>query len=281
MTRRFGLVALAIIISATIAGGMVEIFQKKTAASKSKHGVTASHDVADDYREALQVIGDEYAGDVDYEKATQASIQGMLSTLDPHSIFFPPAEFTKLQEDQDSHLTGIGVTILRHRDGVYIQSAVQGTPAARAGLRYGDRIVEVDGHDARDWSSEQVSKNVRGERGEPVTIKIERAGQPAPLTFRIVRESVPLPSIRNAYMIRPGTGYIGLTGGFQQTTGDELRAAMTKLKAQGMRQVVLDLRGNPGGLLNQAIEVASEFLQHGQPIVSIRGRVEHKEPYTN
>ena len=233
MTRRFGLVALAIIISATVAGGMAEIFQKKTAASQSKHGVTASHDVADDYREALQVIGDEYAGDVDYEKATQASIQGMLSTLDPHSIFFPPAEFTKLQEDQDSHLTGIGVTILRHRDGVYIQSAVQGTPAARAGLRYGDRIIEVDGKDARDWTSEQVSKNVRGERGEPVKIKIERAGSQVPFTFTIVRESVPLPSIRNAYMIRPGTGYIGLTGGFQHTTGDELRETISKLKAQG------------------------------------------------
>jgi len=279
MTRRFGLVALAIIISATIAGGMAEIFQKQTAASQSKHGSTASHDVADDYREALQVIGDEYAGDVDYEKATQASIQGMLSTLDPHSIFFPPAEFTKLQEDQDSHLTGIGVTILRHRDGVYIQSAVQGTPAARAGLRYGDRIVEVDGKDARDWTSEQVSKNVRGERGEPVKIKIERAGSQVPFTFTIVRESVPLPSIRNAYMIRPGTGYIGLTGGFQHTTGDELREALDKLKSQGMRQVVLDLRGNPGGLLDQAIEVASDFLQRGQPIVSVRGRIEYKEPY--
>nr|MDQ3820431.1 S41 family peptidase [Acidobacteriota bacterium] len=113
-----------------------------------------------------------------------------------------------------------------------------------------------------------------------VTIKIERAGTPGQLTFTIVRESVPLPSIRNAYMIRPGTGYIGLTGGFQQTTGDELREAMTKLKAQGMRQVVLDLRGNPGGLLNQAIDVASEFLPRGAPVVSIRGRVEHKEPYT-
>ena len=278
MSKEFGVIALIVIISATLVGGTVDIFRKRV--SGTWGAAPASHDVVKNYQEAVEVISDEYAGDVDYEKATQAAIQGMLSTLDPHSIFFPPVEFKKLEEDKDSRLTGIGVTILRHRDGVYVQSAVQGTPAARAGLRYGDRIVEVDGKDARDWSSEQVSKNVRGERGEPVTIKIERAGQPAPLTFRIVRESVPLPSIRNAYMIRPGTGYIGLTGGFQQTTGDELRAAMTKLKAQGMRQVVLDLRGNPGGLLNQAIEVASEFLQHGQPIVSIRGRVEHKEPYT-
>jgi carboxyl-terminal processing protease len=279
MTRKFGIVALAIIISATIAGGMADMISKRASRTRGAHKVVASHDVTDDYQEAVRVIGFEYAGDVDYEKATQAAIQGMLSTLDPHSMFFPRVEFNKLKEDQDSRLIGIGVTILRHRDGVYVQSAVEGTPAQRAGLRYGDRIVEVDGKDARDWSSEQVSKNVRGDRGEAVRIKIERAGSQVPHTFTIVREAVPLPSIRNAYMIRPGTAYIGLTGGFQHTTGDELREAFTKLKAQGMRQIVLDLRGNPGGLLDQAIEVASEFLPRGQTIVSVRGRTEYKEPY--
>ncbi|HKR01868.1 MAG TPA: S41 family peptidase [Pyrinomonadaceae bacterium] len=279
MTRKFGIVALAVILSATIAGGMADIISKRPHTTRGEHKVVASHDVTDDYQEAVRVIGSEYAGDVDYEKATQAAIQGMLSTLDPHSIYFPRVEFNKLKEDQDSRLIGIGVTILRHRDGVYVQSAVEGTPAQRAGLRYGDRIVEVDGKDARDWTSEQVSKNVRGERGEPVRIKIERAGSQVPHTFTIVRESVPLPSIRNAYMIRPGTAYIGLTGGFQHTTGDELREAFTRLKAQGMRQIVLDLRGNPGGLLDQAIEVASEFLPRGQTIVSVRGRTEYREPY--
>src|SRR5437868_13183888 len=163
MTRKFGIVALAIIISATVAGGMVDIFQRRAATGTGPNKKISGADVRDDYQEAVQVIGHEYAGDIDYEKGTQAAIQGMLSTLDPHSIFFPPAEFKKLEEDKDSRLTGIGVTILRHRDGVYVQSAVQGTPAARAGLRYGDRIVEVDGKDARDWSSEQVSKNVRSE----------------------------------------------------------------------------------------------------------------------
>jgi carboxyl-terminal processing protease len=279
MTRKFGIVALAVIISATIAGGMVDILNKRNPTAVGTNKVFASHDVTDDYQEAVRVIGNEYAGDVDYEKATQAAIQGMLSTLDPHSMYFPRTEFNKLKEDQDSRLIGIGVTILRHRDGVYVQSAVEGTPAARAGLRYGDRIIEVDGKDARDWTSEQVSKNVRGERGEPVRVKIERAGSPMPHTFTIIREAVPLPSIRNAYMIRPGTAYIGLTGGFQHTTGDELREAFTRLKAQGMRQIVLDLRGNPGGLLDQAIEVASEFLPRGQTIVSVRGRTEYREPY--
>lgn len=279
MTRKFGLVALAIIISATIAGGMADVFHKRAAAGTGAPRTTAAADVTEDYQEAVHVIGREYAAEVDYEKATQAAIQGMLSTLDPHSMFFPRSEFNKLKEDQDSRLIGIGVTILRHRDGVYVQSAVQGTPAARAGLRYGDRIVEVDGQDARDWTSEQVSKNVRGERGEPVRIKVERAGSQVPLTYTITRESVPLPSIRNAYMIRPGTGYIGLTGGFQHTTGDELSEAIKRLKSQGMRQVVLDLRGNPGGLLDQAIEVASEFLPSGAVVVSVHGRVEYPESH--
>src|SRR4030095_3655633 len=114
-----------------------------------------------------------------------------------HSAYFSYSEFKKLKEDQDSRFYGIGVTIVQHRDGVYIQSAVDGTPAARRGLRYGDRILEVDGKDARDWSSEQVSKNVRGGKGEAVNIKVERAVAEAPLYFNLVRDAVPLPSIRN------------------------------------------------------------------------------------
>src|SRR4029434_4131270 len=160
-------------------------------------------------------------GDIDHEKATQAAIQGMLSTLDPHSMYFPYNDFKKLKEDQDSRFFGIGVTILQHRDGVYIQSTVEGTPAARLGLKYGDRIVEVDGKDARQWTSDQVSKNVRGGIGEPVTIKVERAGSEVPQYYTLVRDAVPLLTIRNAYMIRPGTAYIGLTGGFQRSSDDE------------------------------------------------------------
>jgi carboxyl-terminal processing protease len=237
-----------------------------------------AEEIEKDYDEAVSTISSSYAGDIDYEKATQAAVQGMLSTLDPHSTYFPYNEFKKLKEDQDSRFYGIGVTIVQHRDGVYVQSAVEDTPAARLGLKYGDRILEVDGKDALDWSSDQVSKNVRGGRGEPVTIKIERAGSEAPLYFTIVRDAVPLPSIRNAYMVRGGTGYIGLTGGFQHTSDEELREALNRLKGQGMRQLILDLRGNPGGLLDQAIDVTSEFLPRGQVVVSVRGRSEYSEP---
>jgi carboxyl-terminal processing protease len=281
MTKRFLIVASAFILIAAVVGGTIgrsRRFRHSVPAKGVAASYTETDDIEKDYKEAITAISDGYAGDIDYEKATQAAIQGMLSTLDPHSMYFPYNEFKKLKEDQDSRFYGIGVTIVQHRDGVYIQSAVEGTPAGRLGLRYGDRIVEVDGKDASDWSSEQVSKNVRGGRGEPVTIKVDRAGSEGPLTFTIIRDSVPLPSIRNAYMLRPGTGYVGLTGGFQSTSDEELREALTKLKNQGMRQVVLDMRGNPGGLLTQAIDVASEFLPRGQVVVSVKGRTEYTDP---
>jgi carboxyl-terminal processing protease len=280
MTRRFIIIGSALILIAAVVGGTIGR-SRRFRHSVPTTGVvsyTEADDIEKDYNEAIAAISMEYAGDIDYEKATQAAIQGMLSTLDPHSMYFPYNEFKKLKEDQDSRFYGIGVTIVQHRDGVYIQSAVEGTPAGRLGLRYGDRILEVDGKDARDWTSEQVSKNVRGGKGEPVTIKVDRAGSEAPLNFTIIRDSVPLPSIRNAYMLRPGTGYVGLTGGFQSTSDEELREALDKLKSQGMRQVILDMRGNPGGLLNQAIDVASEFLPRGQVVVSVKGRTEYSDP---
>jgi carboxyl-terminal processing protease len=279
MTKRFLIIASALILIAAVVGGSIGR-SRRFRHSVPANGVvsyTEADDIEKDYNEAIAAISMEYAGDIDYEKATQAAIQGMLSTLDPHSMYFPYNEFKKLKEDQDSRFYGIGVTIVQHRDGVYIQSAVEGTPAGKLGLRYGDRILEVDGQDARDWTSEQVSKKVRGGKGEPVKIKVDRAGSEAPLDFTIIRDSVPLPSIRNAYMLRPGTGYIGLTGGFQSTSDEELREALDKLKSQGMHQVILDMRGNPGGLLNQAIDVASEFLPRGQVVVSVKGRTEYSD----
>ena len=280
ISRRFTATATAVVVAAAILGGIIGSARKLSGltSGSSKNSRKVVDDIEKDYNEAIATITANYSGDIDHEKATQAAIQGMLTTLDPHSAYFPYSEFKKLREDQDSRFYGIGVTIVQHRDGVYIQSAVEGAPAAKLGLRYGDKIVEVDGKDSRDWSSEQVSKNVRGGLGEPVRLKIERAGEQAPLYFTIVRAQVPLPSIRNSYMIRPGTGYIGLTGGFQRSSDEELSKAMKRLQEQGMRQLILDLRGNPGGLLDQAIDVASEFLPRGHVIVSVKGRTEYSDP---
>src|SRR5215212_7222808 len=278
--NKFTVTAAVIILAAAIFGGTIGSRHNLSgfASSTVKNSYRVADEIEKDYNEAVSTITSNYSGDIDHEKATQAAIQGMLSTLDPHSAYFPYNEFKKLKEDQDSRFYGIGVTIVRHPDGVYIQSAVEGTPAAKQGLKYGDRILEVDGKNARDWTSEQVSKNVRGSLGEPVTLKVERASSEAPLYFTIVRDAVPLPTIRNSYMIRPGTGYIGLTGGFQRSSDDELSKSMKRLEEQGMRQLILDLRGNPGGLLDQAIDVASEFLPRGQVVVSVKGRTEYSDP---
>ncbi len=280
ISKRFALTATGVVLVAAILGGTIGSARKLPGLTSTagKNSYRISDEIEKDYNEAVSTITSNYSGEIDHEKATQAAIQGMLSTLDPHSAYFPYSEFKKLKEDQSSSFYGIGVTIVQHRDGVYIQSSVEGTPASKLGLKYGDRILEVDGKDARDWTSEQVSKNVRGGLGEPVMLKVERAGSEAPLYFTIVRDAVPLPTIRNAYIIRPGTGYIGLTGGFQRSSDDELRQAIKKLEEQGMRQLVFDLRSNPGGLLDQAIDVASEFLPRGQVIVSVKGRTEYSEP---
>jgi carboxyl-terminal processing protease len=268
-SRTFGRVsALVLIAAAALVGGVWG------GRAYTTQGGAGGPQIETSFREALAVVGENYADEVDYAKASEAAIQGMLWALDPHSNFFGPAEYQRLLQDQESRFTGIGVQILRRRDGVYVQTPLPGTPAAKAGMRFGDRIVEVDGRDARGWTTQEVSKAVRGPEGERVTIKVERAGSEAPLYFTILRGSVPQPSVRNAFMVRPGVGYIGLTGGFTHTTGDEVAQALETLSKQGMQQLVLDVRNNPGGILGESIEVASRFVGRGLPIVSVRGREE-------
>lgn len=268
MSRKFVIIAIVLVIVGAIAGG---IFGRLPITTSADSSMTEEKVVAD-YREALSVIEGNYVGAVDHEKVSESSIQGMLWTLDPHSSFFTRDEFRKLYEDQSSQFYGIGVSILQHRDGVYVQSIIPNTPADKAGLRYGDRFVEIEGKDATKYTSAEVSKNVRGEQGTTVNVKIGRAGIEKPLEFNIVRGGVPLPSIRNYFMLHDGIGYVGFTGGFQETSADELDQAIGDLKKQGMKSLILDLRGNPGGLLPQAIEVVSRFVPRGQTVVSVKGR---------
>lgn len=268
MSKKFGIIAIILVIIGAIGGGIFGRLPVITSADTS----LTKEKVVSDYSEALDVIDENYVGKIDHEKVTESSIQGMLWSLDPHSSFFTRDEFRKLYEEQSSQFYGIGVSILQHRDGVYVQSIIPNTPADKAGLHYGDRFLEIEGKDARKYTSAEVSKNVRGERGTPVNIKIGRAGVEKPLEFNIVRGGVPLPSIRNYFMLRDGVGYVGFTGGFQETSADELDEAIEELKKQGLRSLVLDLRGNPGGLLPQAIEVVSRFVPRGQTVVSVKGR---------
>ena len=259
--------ALIVVVLGAIIGGLFGRVPSRTSAE----GEVTPQKIVADYKEALALIDASYAGPVDHEKATDSSMQAMLWTLDPHSAFFSREELRKLDEEQASQFYGIGVSILQHRNGVYVQSVIPNTPADKAGLRYGDRFAAVEGKDATAWTSQDVSKNVRGERGTTVKLQIERVGDPEPLDFEIVRGGVPLPSIRNTFMLSNGIGYVGLTGGFQQTTSDELTASINDLKKRGMKSLILDLRGNPGGILDQAIGVVSKFVNAGQTVVSVKG----------
>ncbi len=268
MNKKFAIGAGILIIFGALAGGLFG----RLANSTSANSEMTSGRIVSDYREALDVIDKNYVGKVDHEKISDSSIQGTLWTLDPHSSFFTREEFRKLYEEQASQFYGIGVSILQHRDGVYVQSVIPNTPADKAGIRYGDRFVTVDGKDAKEWTSAEVSKNVRGERGTSVKLKIERVVSNNPLDFEIVRGGVPLPSIRNYFMLPNGVGYIGLVGGFQETTSSELDDAVAALEKVGMKSLILDVRNNPGGLLPQAIDVVSRFIPDGQTVVSVKGR---------
>jgi carboxyl-terminal processing protease len=271
MNRKFVIGAFVLVVVGAVVGGLFGRFSSATSADSN---ITTAR-ILSDYTQALDVVEKNYIGKIDHEKVADSSIQSMLWTLDPHSSFFTQDEFRKLYEEQASQFYGIGVSILQHRDGVYVQSVIPSTPADKAGLRYGDRIVQVDGKDATEWSSAEVSKNVRGKGGTQVKVRVERASSNTPLEFDIVRGGVPLPSIRNYFMLPSGVGYVGLTGGFQETTSEELGDAIKELQKQGMKGLVLDLRGNPGGLLPQAIEVVSRFVPNGQTVVSVKGRARY------
>lgn len=267
--RTFTVLIFAIMLVGTLAGGF---YSHKVQATNPANNQVRTTDIESIFTEALNVVETNYVDEIKHDNLTKVSIQNMLRTLDPHSNYFDSKEFQELQREQHSQFFGIGVTINRRNNRVFILSAIKGTPAEQAGLRYGDAILKVNDKSATEWSTQEVLENVRGPKGEPVEIEVERAGVPKPLTFKIVRDAVPLPSIRNAFMVKPGVGYIALVGGFNHTTEDELLQAMEGLKSEGMKSLVLDVRNNPGGLLTQAIKVSNIFLQKGQSIVSIRGR---------
>jgi carboxyl-terminal processing protease len=274
MTRRAILVlAVIVVAAASLAGGLYDKWQR-TSFISPESGLPDHRAFL--FEEALSTAQENYAGQIDIEALGTSSIRGMLHTLDPHSAFFTKTQFDELQTETNSRIHGIGVTIVRRYDRVYIISTTPGGPGHRAGLRYGDAITRIDGVNVENWATDQVMHRVRGEKGAPVELVIERPGAPEPISVRLVREEVKLPTVRNACMYGDtGIGYIALTGGFSNKTEEELTRALAQLKEEGMRQLVLDLRGNPGGLLDQATRVAQKFLPSGKRILEVRGRDDH------
>jgi carboxyl-terminal processing protease len=249
--------------------------------SKSSNPVTTEK-MELDMAEALTVIQENHVNgkQLDYNELFKSSIESMLHTLDPHSNYFDAKEFAEFRTEQNSQYFGIGATIgdLRTNekgDGLstYIKATFDKAPANLAGLRYGDKIVEVNGTSMVGKPFTDVRTFLRGPRGTVAKITVERYDTKKLETVEIVRDAVAQPSIPEAYMIRPGVGYIAMTGGFNQTTYGEFSESYKKLKAQGMQQLVLDLRSNGGGLVRQATQVANTFLNREQVIFTQKGRI--------
>ncbi|HET9532173.1 MAG TPA: S41 family peptidase, partial [Blastocatellia bacterium] len=266
--KRYWVLAVALLIPITFAGAHPE----QRMLGQTEDVLAAKKRLSEDFVNALVLAQERYAGEVDFNQLTKTSIIGMLNTLDPHSSYLDRKEFEDFLSKQRSRYSGIGSTILQYGARVYIISPFNGTPAHRAGIKYGDQIVEINGESTEGLNSRQVSTRLLGPEATQVTVKVARPGHSAPLEFKLIRASVPLPSITNYHMLGNGVGYINLDAGFNTTTHEEMRRALKDLEDQGMTSLIFDLRRNPGGLVDQAQRVSNIFLFRGQKIVSMRGR---------
>jgi carboxyl-terminal processing protease len=202
----------------------------------------------------------------------QKAIEGLLTELgDPHTTFMTAEQYEDLHRTTTGEYGGLGIQISSRDGWVTAVSILPGTPAERQGMRVGDRFLEINGKSAEGWKDDDAVKELRGPRGTPVQLKVQRVGVEQPITFTITREAIHVRSVPYAYMVAPGVGYASLIV-FSQTSTQELRAAIDSLRTQGARSLVLDLRGNPGGLLDEGVSVSDLFLPRGDAVVETRAR---------
>ncbi|MGA9070896.1 MAG: S41 family peptidase [Terracidiphilus sp.] len=233
------------------------------------------------FYDVYSLVEQNYAEPMDGDKADVAiydgAIPGMLRVLDPHSNFYDPKAYAKMREDQHGRYYGVGMLIQQQNGKVYVVTPYEGTPSYRAGIHPGDIIYAVDGKivnvESKDpnqlTSSDLVAKALKGPKGTNVQATMVREGQPNPIVFNLVRDSIPHPSVDQAFELRPGIGYIHLTQ-FQEDTAEDVARSIDGFG--NLKGLIFDLRNNPGGLLDQAVGVCDHLLSKGQPIVSQRGR---------
>jgi carboxyl-terminal processing protease len=226
------------------------------------------------FTQILSLVETNYVDEVPSRDLVYGAIRGMLGHLDPHSYFLDPKTYKEMQEEQQGSFSGLGIVISLRGDDkeLTVISPIEGTPASRAGIRAGDVISHIEGKPTSGITIEEALDKLRGLKGTHVNITIQREGTDQPLDFTLVRDDIPTASIPYSFMIRPGVGYIRIKN-FTQTTDSELGEKIGTLQAAGMKKLVLDLRWNPGGLLEQAIKVSDRFLKPRDMIVYTKGRV--------
>lgn len=256
-------------------------FLQSRVGAQSSQDESQIRDSLKSFTDVYAIVEQNYAEPISGDRADTAiydgAIPGMLRVLDPHSNFYDPKAYAKMREDQRGHYYGVGMVIQQQNNKVYVITPYEGTPSFRAGIRPGDIIAAIDGKSTDGMTSDIVAKNLKGPKGTHVQVSVVRDGQAKPLTFDLVRDEIPHPSVDLKYEIRPGVGYIHLTQ-FQETTAQEVNQAIDSFP--NLKGLVLDLRGNPGGLLSQAVEVCDHLLAKGQTIVSQRGRAYPDQNYT-
>ena len=224
------------------------------------------------FDEVMQYISDRYVEEKPSGELYQMAIEGMLRELgDPHTSFMSAEDYANLRIQTSGEYGGLGIQVAERDGWVTVIAPLPGTPAERAGLMAGDRIIEVDGKSTKGWSDEDAVKVLRGPRGKPVDLGIARVGVDEPIRFRIVREEIKTRSVPYAYMVDGGIGIVRLNV-FGQHSTEEIQQAIASLRRQGMKKLVLDLRENPGGLLDQGVSVSDLFLKRGDAIVETRAR---------
>jgi len=253
------------------------LFGQKINPAAAPTGDSDLRDSLKSFTQVYEVVEQNYAEPVNPDKAIyDGAIPGMLHVLDPHSNFFDPKQYALLREDQRGKYYGVGMTVGPRNNKVIVIAPFVGTPAYRAGIRPGDIIVAVDGKPTDNMSTGDVADLLKGPKGTTVHITILREGSDKPLEFSVVRDEIPRYSVDLHFMIRPGIGYIHITG-FNETTEKEVSDALDQMG--DLKGLILDLRQNPGGLLSEGVGVADKFLRKGQLIVSHHGRSSPEKRY--
>ena len=248
--------------------------------NSSSYGQNSETDVRDSLRQFSQVyslVEENYAEPLNPDKTIyNGAIPGMLHVLDPHSNFFDPKSYSALREEQSGRYYGVGMQIAPRNNKIIVIAPFVGTPAYKVGLRPGDVIMAVDGKGTDNMSVSDVADLLKGPKGTNVHISVLREGSDKPLEFNVVRDEIPRDSVDLKFLIRPGIGYMHITA-FNENTEQEVENALQEFG--DLKGLVLDLRGNPGGLLNEGVGVADKFLKRGQVIVSHRGRSSPEKVY--